>query len=247
VLTGSGVDEAWTTGVLLAEGVIELLTRERPFTRENLEDAYVKRRRESWIETEGRVAEHARDGFQRGFIRGLLGMALAGLTGGRLHLRGRPQSPREHIPSLAEYYGDRIPASELETIRKTCESTGTALHDTLMDRCGWPRVQYDGKLLVSHQDALLLGGKVQAPPGYANHIVFRDPSLCEACQKKLCIGVCSGQAITPGEDGVPSFDREKCVHCGACLWNCTQMRDGDPERGNIELRAGAGGLHSVEN
>jgi Fe-S-cluster-containing hydrogenase component 2 len=22
------------------------------------------------------------------------------------------------------------------------------------------------------------------------------------------------------QNGVPNFDREKCVHCGACLWNC---------------------------
>ena len=38
---------------------------------------------------------------------------------------------------------------------------------------------------------------------------------------------------------------DACVHCGACLWNCAQSPDG--ERGNIEFRAGAGGLHSAEN
>ena len=32
VLTGSGVDEAWTTGVLLAEGVLELLGNDEPLT-----------------------------------------------------------------------------------------------------------------------------------------------------------------------------------------------------------------------
>ncbi|MGA2603587.1 MAG: 4Fe-4S ferredoxin, partial [Verrucomicrobiia bacterium] len=36
VLTGSGVDEAWTTGVQLAEGVIKLLQEKKPFTKENL-------------------------------------------------------------------------------------------------------------------------------------------------------------------------------------------------------------------
>ena len=45
VLTGSGVDEAWTTGTLLAEGVIELLRTGKPFTRENLVQAYEQRRR----------------------------------------------------------------------------------------------------------------------------------------------------------------------------------------------------------
>ncbi|MEJ5171484.1 MAG: NAD(P)/FAD-dependent oxidoreductase, partial [Fimbriimonadales bacterium] len=83
VLTGSGVDEAWTSGVQLAEGVLEILRNGQPFTRENLAAAYERRRRESWIESEGRVAEHARDGFTRGFLAGLIGMGLTGLTGGR--------------------------------------------------------------------------------------------------------------------------------------------------------------------
>jgi electron-transferring-flavoprotein dehydrogenase len=46
-------------------------------------------------------------------------------------------------------------------------------------------------------------------------------------------------------DNMPAFEREKCVHCGACIWNCGQSPDG--ERGNIEFRAGSGGLHSAEN
>jgi electron-transferring-flavoprotein dehydrogenase len=57
--------------------------------------------------------------------------------------------------------------------------------------------------------------------------------------------MCSGQALTWGEDGVPAFEREKCVHCGGCLWNCGHSPDG--EHSNIEFRAGAGGLHSAEN
>jgi electron-transferring-flavoprotein dehydrogenase len=114
-----------------------------------------------------------------------------------------------------------------------------------MDRVGWPTIPFDGKLLVSHQDALLLGGKVQAPAGYADHVVFYYPEVCQACDTRLCIEMCSGQAITPGEDGVPTFDREKCVFCGACLWNCVQPLGG--ETANIEFRAGAGGLHSAIN
>jgi len=115
-----------------------------------------------------------------------------------------------------------------------------------MDRSGWPQVPLDGKLLVSHQDALLMGGKVQAPAGYADHVVFLQPAVCECCGSKTCIEICSAQAIAPGEaGGVPAFDREKCVHCGACLWNCTQAIEG--ERTNIAFRAGAGGLHSAEN
>jgi electron-transferring-flavoprotein dehydrogenase len=100
-------------------------------------------------------------------------------------------------------------------------------------------------LLVTQQDALLIGGKVQAMPGFADHVAFHNAELCIACEEKTCIAMCSGQAITLGDDGAPAFEREKCVHCGACLWNCGQSPDG--EHGNIEFRAGSGGLHSAEN
>lgn len=247
VLTNSGVDEAWTSGVLLAEGVIELLRAGRPFTKEHLDAAYVKRRRASWLEQESLVAERARDGFGHGLVAGLLGTALTGLSGGRLNLPDWARPGRGRIPTLEEYYQGRITPAELETIRKDTAARGEPLHDALMEKAGWPAIPYDGQLLVSHQDALLMGGKVQAPPGYADHVVFLDPHACEGCGGKVCIEVCSGQAIAPGAKGVPRFDREKCVHCGACIWSCTQPRAGDPERGNIEFRAGAGGLHSAEN
>jgi electron-transferring-flavoprotein dehydrogenase len=79
---------------------------------------------------------------------------------------------------------------------------------------------------------------VQAPPG-ADHVTFRDPALCRACASKLCVNMCSGQAIAAADEGGVSFDREKCVHCGACLWNC--------EQANVVFAAGTGGLHSSEN
>ena len=88
VLTNSGVDEAWTTGVQLADAVLELLRSGEPFTRENLERTYVARRRASALDAESRVAAKARVGFRRGFVRGLLGMGLTGMTRGRLHPRG---------------------------------------------------------------------------------------------------------------------------------------------------------------
>jgi electron-transferring-flavoprotein dehydrogenase len=248
VLTGSGVDEAWATGSQLAEAVLELLRAKKPFTRKNLEESYVKRRRESWVEAEARIAEKSRDGFHKGFVRGMIGMALAGLTKGRLALDGGTGPHWKRIPSLEQYYRGKISADELEQIKKECAIKGTPLHSVLMQRCGWPAIPYDGALLVSHQDALLMGGKVQAPPGYADHVVFLYPELCEKCGTKICIELCSGQAIAPGPTGgVPSFDREKCVHCGACIWNCSQPLPGDAERTNIAFRAGTGGLHSAEN
>ncbi|MFA6600444.1 MAG: 4Fe-4S ferredoxin [Candidatus Omnitrophota bacterium] len=248
VLTGSGVDEAWATGSQLAEAVIDLWGKDKPCTKENLEEAYVRRRRASWVDQESRVAEKSRDGFQWGFVPGLMGMGLAGMTNGFLHLGKEPCRPSDHIPSLEDYFKGKISPEEIRQIREEAVRKRTPLFEALMDKAGWPKIQYDGKLLMSHQDALLAGGKVQAPAGYADHVAFVYPNLCEQCGTKVCIELCSAQAITMGEDGgVPAFDREKCVHCGACLWNCAKEREGDPERGNIEFGAGAGGLHSAEN
>ncbi|MCP5520245.1 MAG: 4Fe-4S ferredoxin [Verrucomicrobiales bacterium] len=247
VLTGSGVDEAWATGTQLAEAVLELLDDKKPFTRENLEATYVKRRREGWVEQEGRVAEKSRDGFQRGVVTGMLGMALTGLSGGRLAVPGRPLRPYERIPALEDYYRGRIPAGEIRRIRDECYAKGVSAHAALMERAGWPEIPYDGQLLISQQDALLLGGKVQANPGFADHVTFAYPNLCERCGTKVCVEVCSGQAITPGDGGVPAFDREKCIHCGACLWNCASANPENVDRMNVRFRAGSGGLHSAEN
>jgi electron-transferring-flavoprotein dehydrogenase len=235
------------TGVLLAEGVVELARDGKPFTRENLEASYVRRRRASWVESESRVAERARNGFQRGFIQGVIGMALAGFTGGKLAFSDKSAQSGRKLPSLDGFSRGRIPASDLQGIAKECETTGKPLHDALMNRAGWPEIPFDEQLLVTHQDALLLGGKVQAPAGFADHVAFRAPLLCETCAARVCIELCSGQALTPGPTGVPLFDREKCIHCGVCLWNCSQTDPNGPERGNIVFRAGAGGLHSAEN
>jgi electron-transferring-flavoprotein dehydrogenase len=247
VLTGSGVDEAWATGVLLGDAVLQLLREGRPFTQENLEATYVSRRRRSWVEAEGRVAERSRDGFQRGVAEGMLGMALAGVTKGLFHLGAEPVAPHERIRTPEAFYAGRLAPQRIARLREECAASGSSLHDALMDAAGWPAIEHDGKLLVSQQDALLLGGKVQAPPGYADHVRFLRPELCRACGERTCVEICSGQAITPGEGGVPAFDREKCIHCGACLWNCTQPLVPGGEKTNLEFRAGAGGLHSAEN
>ena len=245
VLAGSGVDEAWTTGVQLAEAVVELLEQKRPFTRENLEQTYIRRRRESWVDAESKIAAESRNGFERGVVSGLIGMAMAGLTRGAVSLAARSRPVHQATLSLESMYGSRISRAELKQMHDECAANGSSLHDRIMDRCGWPQIPFDGQLLISHQDALLMGGSVQAPPGYANHVIFLHPEHCQNCEPKLCVEMCSGQAITRGENGVPAFDREKCVYCGACLWNCRTSSGG--EKGNIEFRAGAGGLHSALN
>jgi electron-transferring-flavoprotein dehydrogenase len=243
VLTGSGVDEAWTTGVQLAEAVVERLQAGKPLNRANLEATYVAHRRASWVEHEGRVAEKARDGFHRGMIPGLFGMAVSGFTSGRLAVDGEPQ----WSPGLHEYSRGIIPEAELGRIVEECRTCGTSCSNALMNRCGRPTIPYDGQLLVSHQDALLIGGKVQAAAGFADHVRVIYPDFCERCIAKMCVEMCSGQALTPGPEGVPLFDREKCVHCGACIWNCCNSLEDDPARGNLWFGPGAGGLHAPEN
>jgi electron-transferring-flavoprotein dehydrogenase len=242
MLTGSGVDEAWTTGTQLGEAVLELLRAGKSFSQQNLSATYVARRRASWVERGAREAENARNGFHGGIVKGMIGMALTGLTGGRLSLKAHATPAREQILPFAENSAE---SRQLKEAEKMAKAEGRSLHDALLSVRGWPEIPLDGRLLVTHQDALLMGGKVQAMPGFADHVVFRDPTLCAACGEKTCVAMCSGQAITQGTDGLPAFEREKCVHCGACLWNCAQSPDG--EGSNIEFRAGAGGLHSAEN
>ncbi len=241
MLTGSGVDEGWTTGVQLAESVIELLRAGKQFTNQNLKDTYVARRRASWVETAAREAEDARNGFHGGIVRGLIGMALAGLTGGKLHLKPKLQASYRQIAraQMAMEDIERKRAADLVL------EDGHPFHDVLLTARGWPEIPFDGRLLVTQQDALLMGGKVQALPGFADHVVFRDLRLCAACDEKTCIAMCSGQAITLSANNLPVFEREKCVHCGGCVWNCAKSADG--VHTNLEFHAGAGGLHSVEN
>jgi electron-transferring-flavoprotein dehydrogenase len=242
MLAGSGVDEAWTTGVQLAESVIELLRAGQPFTREELSATYEKRRRASWIEHNARAAENARNGFHGGFVRGLVGMALAGLSRGRLSLKAEIPPPHRQIRPTQLHNLKDLKRREAALL---AVEDGRSLHEAIMSARGWPEIAYDGRLLISHQDALLMGGKVQAMPGFANHVVFRNTDLCIGCEEKTCIAMCSGQALTLGPEGIPSFEREKCVHCGGCLWNCVNSPDG--VHSNLEYRAGPGGLHSAEN
>ena len=90
---------------------------------------------------------------------------------------------------------------------------GRPFHDALLSARGWPEIGFDGRLLVTHQDALLMGGKVQAAPGFADHVHFRDLTLCAECDDKTCVAMCSGQAITlerAGPAGISSA-RSACT------------------------------------
>jgi electron-transferring-flavoprotein dehydrogenase len=242
MLTGSGVDEAWTTGAQLGEAVVELLRAGLPFTQQNLSKTYVKSRRASWVERGAREAENARNGFHSGIVKGMIGMALAGLTKGKLSLAAKIPPAHQQIRPFSSQSAQGL---KLKDAAALAVANGRPLHDALLTARGWPEIPFDGRLLVTQQDALLIGGKVQAMPGFADHVVFLDQHLCVSCVEKTCVAMCSGQAITAGADGLPAFEREKCVHCGGCLWNCSHSPDG--LHSNLDFRAGAGGLHSAEN
>jgi electron-transferring-flavoprotein dehydrogenase len=248
VLTNSGVDEAWRSGVLLAEGVIEILKRDGEFTKGALAEAYENRRRADALNKELQTAKKARDGFGKGFLPGMMGTGMTGMTGGALNLSVASKPPSQRIPKLETVYAGRIAPEAFKKAVEACAKAKQPLHDALMTLAGWPEIPFDGTLLMSHQDALFKGGKVQAAGGFADHVTFADPKLCATCTERTCIEICSAQALMPGEEGgTPEFDREKCVHCGACIWSCSKALPGNPERANIEFGAGSGGLHSNEN
>jgi electron-transferring-flavoprotein dehydrogenase len=86
VLTNSGIDEAWRSGVLLAEGVIEILKADNEFSKAALTEAYERRRRAAPLDKELQAAKKARDGFQNGFMLGMMGTGMTGMTNGALNL-----------------------------------------------------------------------------------------------------------------------------------------------------------------
>ena len=250
-LANAGVDEAWASGAMLARNVLKLLAEGRDFTKANLEGTYLAERRSSALDRRLKKATHARAGFNRSFFWGMAGEGLCGLTGGILNLGKVFKSvpPANRIPELSEAVKGR--KCDMDALAKGIAEAKKArkpLHDAVMDACGWPEIPFDGKLLVTHQDALLIGGKVQAAPGFADHVRFADAGLCRACTKQTCIEICSAQALMPADEegNPPKFDREKCVHCGACIWNCAKLQPGT-EKSNVVFSAGSGGLHSNEN
>ncbi len=91
VLAGSGVDEAWTTGVQLAEAVVELLEKKLAFTQENLEKAYVGRRRKSWVDREALDRERLAERVRSWLDCGIAGHGAGGILEGQAEHSGKFQ------------------------------------------------------------------------------------------------------------------------------------------------------------
>ena len=82
----------------------------------------MRRRRESWVEAEGRDRRAGARRFPaRASCAGLMGMALAGLTRGKLNMPGKPVRPHERIPDVwTNIIGGRISAEEIARMRQEC-------------------------------------------------------------------------------------------------------------------------------
>ena len=84
------------------------------------------------MEREAEVAKNARNGFHHGMVRGLVGMALAGLSRGRLAFNGRIPPAREQIrPFSARSVG--VSLKEAERLARAARAGGCPLHDAFND------------------------------------------------------------------------------------------------------------------
>ena len=126
------MDEAWRSGVILAEGVIELLKAGKPFTKENLEGAYVARRRKDPQDKALQQACYARDGFQKSFMSGLMGTGMCGITGGKIHLKANTVPPSRKIKPLESLIGEKLTREQLDQIVDQCAKEKKPLHDAIM-------------------------------------------------------------------------------------------------------------------
>ena len=184
-----------------------------------------------------------------------MGMALAGFTKGKLNMPGdHRRTQRARALSIEEvlFAPCSTPTAEIEAIREECaDASGESLHDALMDRMRLARHRIRrSQLLVSHQDALLMGGKVQAAPGYADHVVFADPGrVPPAARSRICVEMCSGQAIATNPEGrrPPVRQGESACTAARASGTAPSRTPPSPAGTNVEFKVGAGGLHSVEN
>jgi len=63
----------------------------------------------------------------------------------------------------------------------------------------------------------------QPKPGLIFNSGFQpvfDPELCVSCE--ICIGRCPPQALTTGEDDVPTVNTDRCFGCGVCATGCPE-------------------------
>jgi len=65
--------------------------------------------------------EKSRDGFQRGVVTGLIGMALAAFSNGRFSLGSPPAKPGERLVSPADFYRGKLTPQEITAVQQECD------------------------------------------------------------------------------------------------------------------------------
>ena len=140
--------------------------------------------------------------------------------------------------------GNAVTAGDTGTVSLT--GTGVTNTSTVTGPGGLTVNAGTGTLDNSAGTAVLTnGGGVTAISLIADDMALAGGTITGGSGAVSLTSSTPGQAITLGADEVPVFEREKCIHCGGCLWNCAHSPDGILS--NVEFRAGSGGLHSAEN
>jgi electron-transferring-flavoprotein dehydrogenase len=181
MLTGSGVDEAWTTGTQLGEAVLELLRAGQAFHARRIwpdlrsppPRKLGRARRARSGERPQRISRRRRQRHDRHGAGGT--DAWSSSRSSRTFLRAQtdsPFAPGAHEPHAVKEAGAGR------------QRWASRLHDALLTVRGWPEIPFDGRLLVTQQDALLMGGKVQAMPGFADHVVFRNRGCASPARRR---------------------------------------------------------------
>ena len=55
---------------------------------------------------------------------------------------------------------------------------------------------------------------------YPNLSLSWLPVLCMHCQNAPCVAECPSGSLAQREDGIVTFDKNKCIGCQACSWVC---------------------------
>jgi len=182
-----------TTGVPTRDAVVELLRVEKPFTQATSMPPTVAAAPRKLAGARGRGGKRdARNGFHGGLVRESIGMLWLDVTRGSSLWAERfvGAGHRSHR-FLAAYkvHGEIEPAEAART------GAGGATRRTPAARCPddgarlGRRIELDGRLLVTQQDALLNGRQGAGDAGFADHVVFRDPQLCAKCAEKTCVAM----------------------------------------------------------